>query len=160
MNKSDIVAEIRSEARKQLSRAEANQREAQAGATHEETRAENDKDTRAIEAQYLSRGLAERVLEWQEAVASLENMTTNSVAEGTAISLCTLIEVEDEGGKARRYFLAPAGAGLKIGTSEGTVMVITPKSPLGRVLLGARLDDEVVLKSPKGQQTLIVTAIA
>ena len=36
------------------------QESTQAGAIHEETRAEDAKDTRAIEAQYLARGLAER----------------------------------------------------------------------------------------------------
>ena len=47
----------------------ASQSAAQAGATHDETRQEDPKDTRAIEATYLARGLAERVERMRESVA-------------------------------------------------------------------------------------------
>ena len=40
----------------------ASQKTVQSGAIHEETRQEDPKDTRAIEATYLARGLAERVV--------------------------------------------------------------------------------------------------
>jgi len=35
------------------------------GATHEENKPENDKDTRALEQSYLARGQAQRVVELQ-----------------------------------------------------------------------------------------------
>src|SRR5690606_13474742 len=47
------------------------QKTAQAGATHAEANQEHAKDTRAIEQQYLARGLAERVETLREAVAAL-----------------------------------------------------------------------------------------
>ena len=43
-------------------------REAAASATHEESRPENDKDTRAIEESYLARGQAKRAAEAEAAL--------------------------------------------------------------------------------------------
>jgi hypothetical protein len=41
------------------------------GATHEESKPENDKDTRALEASYLARGQANRVEEMNETITRL-----------------------------------------------------------------------------------------
>lgn len=45
---------------------------ARAGATHEEAKPENDKDTRALEQSYLARGEAARVEEQRTALAEIE----------------------------------------------------------------------------------------
>ena len=139
--------------------AEKTQRETQEGATHEETRAENDKDTRAIEAQYLSRGLAERVLEWQQCVSSLETSGFSKLSGDAAAAVGALITVADEDENEKIYLLAPDGAGLKIRDKERTVLVVTKNAPIGKALLGARLDDEIVVKSPSGPQSLTVLSI-
>ena len=49
------------------------QQAAQEGATHDEARQEDPKDTRAIEAQYIARGLAERVEDLRATRAALAN---------------------------------------------------------------------------------------
>jgi transcription elongation GreA/GreB family factor len=135
------------------------QRETHAGATHEESRPENDKDTRALEASYLARGLAQRVAELEEAVRRLAQIELRGFAAGAAIAATALVEVEDAGGARQRYFVLPAGGGVKVGTGAGEVQVVTPASPLGRLLIGKQVDDELELRTARGNRALVITAI-
>jgi transcription elongation GreA/GreB family factor len=113
------------------------------GATHEESRSEGDKDTRAIEQQYLARGQAQRVVELDDAVAEVTRWNPRSFAAGDAIALGALVTI-DEDGDEKQLLVAPAGGG---NTLTGGVQVVTPRSPLGQALLGKRAGDEVELRS-------------
>jgi len=66
------------------------------GATHEENKPENDKDTRALEQSYLARGQAQRVVELQSAVNQLKAMELRDFSRGVAIALGALVAVEDD----------------------------------------------------------------
>ncbi|MEZ4363529.1 MAG: GreA/GreB family elongation factor [Kofleriaceae bacterium] len=108
------------------------------GATHEDARAENDKDTRGLEQSYLARGHARRVAELEAGVAALEAMEWLALEPDTPISLGALVSVE-EGDHLRTVLLAAHGGGL---TLAGGVTVVTPGSPMGRALLGRVAGDE------------------
>lgn len=136
------------------------QEKTQVAATHEESKAENDKDTRAIESSYLARGQARRVIELGDAVASLSSLQLRDFSGGKPVAVSALVEVAEEDVEERKtYFLAPAGGGLRV-TSEGTlVALVSPSSPLGRALLGRREGDELEVDSPQGARELSVTRV-
>ena len=46
----------------------------------------------------------------------------------------------DEDGERSTFWIAPHGGGARL--ADGAVQVVTPKSPLGRALLGASAGDE------------------
>jgi transcription elongation GreA/GreB family factor len=119
------------------------------GATHEENKPENDKDTRALEQSYLARGQAQRVVELQGQLNQLKALELRDFAKGAAVSLGALIAVEDER-ETVRYFLAPAGGGLRLTVAGREVRVITPQSPIGQALIGKRQGDDVDLRTPQG----------
>jgi transcription elongation GreA/GreB family factor len=107
------------------------------GATHEEAKPENDKDTRALEQSYVERGQAKRVLDLETALADTEKMALRAFGEEDPIALGALVVVmEDDSEKT--FFLAPAGGGHKV----GEVLIVTPEAPIGRALLGKKLGDE------------------
>ena len=131
------------------------QRAAQDGATHEETRQEDPKDTRAIEAQYVARGLAERVEELQDTLAELARMRLDSFEEDDAIALSALVGTDD-GGDERIYFLVPIAGGETLSLDGTEIRTLTPASPLGRALSGRHVDDEIVLELPGRRLTATV----
>lgn len=51
-----------------------------------------------------------------------------------------LATVEDDDEKEHVYFVALHGGGAKL--AKGTIQAITPKSPLGRALVGKREGDD------------------
>jgi len=124
-----------------LERAQQAVREA---ATHEEAKPENDKDTRALEQSYLARGQAVRVEDLRVGLAEAQNMPVRAWTEDQPAALGALITAEEHD-DTLVLLLAPHGGGTRL--AGGAVQVVTPKSPLGRALLGKRAGDdcEVVL---------------
>jgi transcription elongation GreA/GreB family factor len=114
------------------------------GATHEEAKPENDKDTRALEQSYLARGEALRVEELRQGLLAVRAMAARRFAEGEPVTVGALVSTEQEGATVV-LLLAPFGGGTRL--AGGAVQVVTPQSPLGRALLGKRAGDdcEVVL---------------
>ena len=129
------------------------------GATHEEARPENDKDTRALEASYLARGQAERVEQMQEVHTRLKFVELRDYAEDDAIGVGAVVRVEDEEGREHVYFLVPIGGGRTVEHEGTTIVVLATGTPLGRALLGARVDDEVTLAIGTRKRELIVLSL-
>ncbi len=106
-------------------------------ATHEDSKPENDKDTRAIEAGYLAGAQAERVRDLEKTNNVLGMMALRAFGASDPIGLSALIEVECDDHRTT-YFLAATGGGMR-GRARGSeleVQVITPQSPMGQKLLG------------------------
>ena len=125
-------------------------------ATHEEARAENDKDTRGLEQSYLARGQAQRVEELAAELAAVEQMSLRAYGDDDAIAAGALVAAS-AGASEHRYFIAPGGAGEIL---AGGVQVVTPRSPLGRALCGRRAGDETEVHVPSGKRTLEVSAVS
>jgi hypothetical protein len=159
-NKAALRAALLAELREQLEVLRAAQRATHEGATHEEMRPEGIKDMRSTEVSYLARGQAERVVALMEEIALVERMELRSFARDGAIALSALVAVESEAGATSLYWLAPAGGGVKLSVDGEPVTVVTPKSPLGRALLGASVGDEVELVTAQGLRVDTVMAVS
>jgi transcription elongation GreA/GreB family factor len=114
-----------------------------AAATHEEAKPENDKDTRALEQSYLARGEALRLEEQRAALADVQAMALQALGESGPVCLGALVATAQEGqedGQEALFWIVQHGGGARL--QGGAVLVVTPKSPLGRALLGSRAGDE------------------
>ena len=136
------------------------QRTAQDGATHEESRAENSKDTRATEQTYLARGLAARVTQIEAALAALQSMNLRVFHTNKPISVSALVALEDDGGNISKFFIAPVGGGTQLVSETGSVRVITPASPMGQALIGKLEGDEATLHGPSGNRELTIVTVS
>lgn len=133
--------------------------ETQRGATHEEAKPENDKDTRALEQSYLARGQALRVEELAQGLAGVIALPLRDFAEDAPIALGALVTLENADGSGLRVLLAPAGAGLRLSDDAGEVRVITSASPLGRALIGMRVGDSPEYVGPGGATAITVVSV-
>ena len=132
-------------------------RSAHEGATHEEAKPENDKDTRALEQSYLARGEAKRYEESRSALAETEGIALRDFGPDDAAVLGALVTTEENGEEAR-VWLAPHGGGTRL--AEGRVQVVTPKSPLGQALLGRRAGEECEVRLAGRLRTLTIVSVA
>jgi transcription elongation GreA/GreB family factor len=127
--------------------------------THEESRAESAKDTRATELGYLARGLAKRVLELEHSLLRLNNLSLREFSGDDKLAVGALVEVEDEH-SVRVYFISPAGAGLKCQIEGIEILSVTSLSPIGRALVGKRLNDVIEVSLPGAKHEFNVIGVA
>lgn len=135
------------------------QRASQEGVTNEESRSENDKDMRSTETSYLARGQAERVVSLREEIGRVEVMELRRFGSEAAVAMSALVLLEDEHSE-EIYFVAPAGGGIKISLGTFVVCVVTPQSPLGKAVLGKRVDDVVERPTVGGLREQTVVELA
>ncbi len=159
IDKAQLVARLRELLEADLQLITQGQLEAQAGATHQEAKAEGDKDMRSTETSYLARGLAKRVSELRASIAQLSSFRPRSFDGDSPLGLGALVRVENDEGETSSYFLSPSGGGITVALAADKVLVVTPSSPIGRALIGRQAGDEVELATPQGQRTLCIATV-
>jgi transcription elongation GreA/GreB family factor len=155
LDKDAVLRAVRAKIEADLEGAIRAQKDAHEAATHEEAKPENDKDTRGLEQSYLARGLAERVVELKQAKSAFLSVTGTR----STVDVGALVVVEDEDGAEKTYLMGPAAGGLAVQVSGVTIKVVTPSSPLGKALANKGVDDEAIVKGPKGERELVVVSV-
>jgi transcription elongation GreA/GreB family factor len=156
LRKADLKRELAAQLGEQLEAARRAHAAAVEGATHSEATPENDKDTRGLEQSYLARGQAQRVEELAAAVADVEALALRSFADGDPVGLGAVVTAE-EGDARLVFFVAPHGGGSAL--AGGAVQAITPRSPLGKALVGKRVGDDGEVRLPGKVRELVIVAI-
>jgi len=123
-----------------------------AEATHEQNKAEGKYDTRGLEASYLARGQSRQAAEIESAIAAFEKLAAHPLADGEAIDIGALVELE-HGGENSFYFLGPRAGGTEVVHEKKEILVITPQSPLGEQLMGKKQGDQPQLTLGGAKQT-------
>ena len=118
---------------------------AHSAATHEECVPDNKYATLGLEASYIAQGQANRAQDILRAQQRLQRMVLEKFSAETPIRLSAVVELVDDEEQKRHVFIAPAAGGLELDFASVRVMVITPVSPLGRLLIGKRCGDLVEL---------------
>lgn len=159
IDKSHVLAALRERLEHDLTVATEAQRQTQSGATHEEAKPENDKDTRALESSYLARGQAQRVVELTQAVASASAFVLRVFGPDTPIGASALVALDD-GSTTAHYFLSPVGGGLTFEVDGVVVRVLTSASPLGRAMMGQTEGADIQAQTPQGLREYSIAAVA
>lgn len=115
-------------------------------ATHEESKPENEYDTRGLEASYLAGAQAKRVADVEEMISICKNLEIKSFSDKTPISSSALVEV-DYNSKVSYVFLMPKGGGVLISFEGKNIQVIAPNSPLGTSLIGLKVGDIAMVET-------------
>ena len=160
-NKQAVLTALRVELEERIARAAARAEQARVDATHEEARAENDKDTRGLETSYLARGQALRAEELAEALHRVRLLAPRSFGEDDPIGLGALVRAELEDGEARTFFVLDVAGGTELAMAAGgpSVWVVSPSSPVGRALMGRFMGDEVTIARSGAPRTYDVVAL-
>lgn len=111
-------------------------------ATHAESKAEDQYDTRGLEASYLAGAQSRRAMELEETLALFRHVDVLPFNEKTPIASTALVELECDGKKSL-YFMMPKGGGMTATLGGRSIQVVTPISPLGGALLGRRVGDQI-----------------
>lgn len=111
------------------------------GAIHEESKAEDKYDTRGLEASYLAGAQARRASDMEDAVNFYKSLKSRDFDSHDPVALTALVELDIDD-SISLYFIGPEAGGMKVEYEGNTITVITPRSPLGKKLIGKYVDDE------------------
>jgi transcription elongation GreA/GreB family factor len=131
--------------------------EALSAATHEESRPENQYDTRSVEASYLAAGQGQRIEGLRRALSILRQTKPRSFSSDEGIQLGALVVLNQEKGSSQ-YFISPVAGGYQIECEGRVVNIITPESKLGQELLDKHEGDEVEVFP--GPRVLTIASVA
>ena len=159
MNKRTLIEKIVAHLAAEFESYARSARASQAEATDEQSRPENKYDTRGLEAAYLSHGQSRHAAELEEAIEQFHTLPLREFGTGAAVDLCALVELERDG-EITRYFIGPRAGGLEITHAGKTVLVITPQSPLGRQLIGAKAGEHLKIDIGGVRSDCRVAAVA
>jgi transcription elongation GreA/GreB family factor len=145
MNKKQILSDIFSHLEQELSATITAANNAHLAATDDQSVAETQYDTLAIEASYLAEGQSRRVTQIQQAKQALTQLVLRDFDESMSISLGALVQLAQDSDENHWFFIAPAAGGFRGQLDGNNYTVITPTSPMAKALLGKFIDDEVEL---------------
>lgn len=159
VNKETLLQEIIAALAAQMDAYTRAARDAYAAATDPGSRAENKYDTRSLEASYLARGQAIRVAETEESLSAYRAMRCRSFGEDEPAALGALVQLSGPEGSSY-YFLGPSAGGTEVMHDGSEVLVITPSSPLGQLLVGTRKGQEISLPGARAEQKSKIVAVS
>ncbi|MGJ8582039.1 MAG: transcription elongation factor [Psychromonas sp.] len=140
MNKVQLHQQLMTHLQNQLNNAQSAANSAHETATNEENIAENKYDTLALEAAYLAHGQSQRALQCQADIDACISLPLGTTKTG---SLGALVVLVDQNEQAKYLFICPVAGGVKLQWQQHTVLVVTPASPIGAMLLGQPIDTQV-----------------
>ncbi len=159
MKKSDlretILLKLRAELVRQTKAAELARDEA----ISEESQPENKWDTHSQEAAYLAEGQARLVMEIGQNIEMYETLALPEITAGDPVALGAVVGLEGRKGTTW-YFIGPRAGGLELEIAGRKILVITPQSPLGRILIGKQVGAEVDLPGGAQQAPQRITSVA
>ncbi len=149
MNKQKLIDKICQQLEADLLAQKAAAKATYEAATNEESKPENEYDTRALEASYLAGAQAKRVSEIEAQLTVYKYIEIKDFTSKTPIASTALVELLDEKEKRSFIFLLPQGGGLNISWEGKQLQVITLNSPLGEALVGLRVGDQFLVEIGK-----------
>ncbi len=143
INKKSLVILIINKLKSELNQAVSAANQAHAAAVNDQSVAETQYDTLAIEASYLAEGQSRRVQELQSAINDYQTLTLLDFDENKAITQSALIQLYADAQKQHWFFIGPAAGGFRCQLAKQHITVITEKSPMGLALVGKFQDDDI-----------------
>lgn len=146
MDKAKILAQLISDLENTLDVVKKAALQAKDDATNEESKAENEYDTRGLEASYLAGAQAKRADQLHAEIAQLHELSLRNFSESDEISNGALVTVDVDGDHEQLLFILPTAGGSKIELGSESIQVVTPSSPIGQLLMGQKVGSTFELK--------------
>ncbi len=143
INKKNLIQKIIGELSNKLNQSIASANEAHAAAVDDQSVAETQYDTLAIEASYLAEGQSRRVQKYHVAIECYQSLACKPFDKNSTIELTALIQLSKDKIKRHWFFIGPDAGGFACQLNQQFITVITPDSPMGLAILGKQKDDDI-----------------
>ena len=140
MDKQKLIEAVCSKIEEDLNVIKVSAQAAHEAATDSESKAENQYDTRGLEASYLADAQSKRAIELEEVLHLCRSLPLKNFTETESIAATALVEILLN--RRRSWvFLLPKGAGMSVDFEGRSIQTISIASPLGEALMGLKKDE-------------------
>ncbi len=146
MDKKKLVAAIREQLEADLKIVKDAAKATYEAATHEESKPENEYDTRGLEASYLAGAQAKRIAEIEQLLVIFKHLDLKNFGAEDKINSTALVQVESQG-KMSLFFVLAKGGAVTVQFEGQKVQTITPQTPLGEALQDLKIGDVAVVEN-------------
>jgi hypothetical protein len=140
MKKSELIAAFSAHLEKDLQALKEAAKATLDAATHEESKAENQYDTRGLEAAYLAGAQAKRATEIEEVLNLFHTLLFKEFGPQDKVDSTALVDIELDGKKST-LLMMPKGGGVSLKLNDRTIQIVTPNSQLGETLIGLGVNE-------------------
>jgi len=154
--KSKVISTIFTHLNKELEAISLAAKNAHLAATDDQSIAETQYDTLAIEAGYLAEGQSKRALTLKK---EIQQMAHINLSIDDKVKIGSLVQLEQDQSNHHWFFIAPAAAGYHCIIDNQSITVITPSSPVAKALIGNQVLDEVQISTTSILRTDEITTI-
>jgi transcription elongation GreA/GreB family factor len=143
--KKELLKKLILELEQDLEKAQIVAKDSRDAAINEESKPENEYDTRAIEASYLAGAQAHRVRDLEAQIQILRLTEPRLFKKDSAIDATALVHVLQDDEESW-FFMLPQGGGKVIKWESKVISILTPQSPLAQEILGLKVGDTAFLQ--------------
>jgi len=140
--KAEVISKILTYLQNELASLSTAAKNAHLAAIDDQSVAETQYDTLAIEASYLAEGQSRRVEALKKSIIELKALP---LEQSLQVSLGSLVQLSQDTCAKHWFFIAAAAAGFRCKINDQQITVITPQSPMGQVMMEKYVDDEIQL---------------
>ncbi len=159
MYKNELIADIISHLKLELDNTLDAANNALLAAIDDQSVAETQYDTLAIEASYLAEGQSKRVMEIKQAISAYQRIELKTFSEHTPIAIGALIQLEREKEDHHWFFIGPAAGGYRTQISDQHFTVVTEHSPIAKELIGRYLYDDFEMSFANNSLGSVISSI-
>lgn len=159
MNKNSIIKVFINELEREFQTIAKSAMDAREEATSEETKPENEYDTRGLEASYLAGAQAKRANEIKDQIQKMRLLNPKDYTNGQPVGPTALVEAEIDGSEKRNFFMIPFEGGKPIEVDGQTVIVLSLNSPLGQELNNQKVGHAFSLKVKDNEREYEILSI-
>jgi transcription elongation GreA/GreB family factor len=163
IDKNNLIKMIVAQLSLDLSQAKQAANDAHAAAVDDQSVAETQYDTLAIEAGYLAEGQSKRVNEVEQAISAYNKLVLRKFTKDSQIRLTALVQLSADIDEHHWFFIGPAAGGfrcqLKQQQLELNVTVITPNAPMTLALLNKEPGDDIEIVLGNSKLTDVIASV-
>ncbi|MGJ8690978.1 MAG: hypothetical protein ACSHW0_00705 [Thalassotalea sp.] len=149
-HKPQIIALVIKQLEAELFNTQTSAQQAHQAAVDDQSVAETQYDTLAIEAAYLAEGHSKRIVEIKAAIAQFQHQLNApeftdpllSETKHQQVKQNSLVEIINDDEQRQLLFVGVTAGGKKISLLAESITVITLASPLGKAIKNKSLDDD------------------
>ena len=160
ISKADLIQKILDRLGQELQSLQASAKSAHEAATNAESRAEDQHDTRGLEASYLAGAQAARAEELQRLMTRIREMPNQGPPPNAPIQVGALVEAFLDGRPVTYFLIAEGAAGWMIEEGEKSIRVITARSPIGEELMSRKAGESTEVETGRGTAELEILSVS